>query len=301
LRDSTDPVACQQAWAAISVALGNLRPQRARAAAQQALALARTLHGQGADAEGTLLFDALCEAADVVSDAADADVAEPLLSEAQEIARPHWPPVRMRALVRVQASIAAARGRVDEALRLYRRLLELSRAAGDPSLMTQANLIDVLLAAGQPEAAADAGRSLVARLAGARDEGHLAYARINLVAALLALQRCDEARAQLRHAWPTAVRVERQAWCADYLALLAALENRPEAAAQLTGAADRRYEDTQDARQTNEAAARAQAWAMAESTLGAVEARRLHAMGRGLDDDGVAALAFGTAAERQQD
>jgi predicted ATPase/DNA-binding winged helix-turn-helix (wHTH) protein len=150
LRDSADPLARQQAWAAISVALGNLRPQRARAAAQQALVLARTLHSQGSDAEGTMLYDALCEAADVVSDAADADVAEPLLREAQAIVRPHWPPVRLRAIVRLDASIAAARGAVDESLRLYRRLLELCRAAGDPSLMTQANLIDVLLAAGQP-------------------------------------------------------------------------------------------------------------------------------------------------------
>lgn len=301
LRRSADPVARQQAWAAISVALGNLRPQRARAAADQALALARTLHGQGGDAEGTMLYHALCEAADVVSDTADADVAEPLLREAQAIVHPHWPPVRLRAIVRVEASIAAARGRADESLRLHRRLLDLCRAAGDPSLMTQANLIDVLLAAGQPEAAAEAGRSLVARLAGTRDEGHLAYARINLVAALLALQRCDEAHEQLRHAWPTAVRVERQAWCADYLALLAALENRPEAAAQLAGAADRRYDDTEDVRQTNEAAARARAWATAESGLGADEARRLHAMGRGLDDAGVAALAFGSAAAFQHD
>lgn len=293
LRHSTHLLARQQAWAAVSVALGNLRPQRARAAAHEALALARTLHGEGGDAEGTLLFHALCEAADVVSDAAEADLADPLLREAQVLVQPHWPPVRLRAIVRVEASIAAARGRVDEALRLYRRLLDLSRAAGDPSLMTQANLIDVLLAAGQPEAAAEAGRSLVARLTGARDEGHLAYARINLVAALLALQRCGEAREQLRQAWPTAVRVERQAWCADYLALLAALESRPEAAAQLAGAADQRYEDTDDARQTNEAAAHAQAWAMAESALGTDEALRLHGVGRGLDDEGVAALALG--------
>ncbi|HSI58062.1 MAG TPA: hypothetical protein VLA16_10915, partial [Ideonella sp.] len=86
------------------------------------------------------------------------------------------------------------------------------------------------------------------------------------------------------------------AWCADYLASLAALEGRPEAAAQLVGAADRRYDDTEDTRQTNEAAARARAWAMAESALGADEARQLHAIGRGLDDDGVAALAFGRPA-----
>jgi predicted ATPase len=294
LRHSADPLAQQQAWAAVGVALGNLRPQRARAAADEALVLARALHAQGGDAQGTVLFHALCEAADVVSDAADADLAEPLLREAQALLQPHWPPVRQRAIVRVQASIAAARGQADESLRLHRRLLDLSRAAGDPSLMTQANLIDVLLTAGQPEAAVDAGRSLVARLAGARDEGHLAYARINLVAALLALGRGDEAREQLRQAWPTAVRVERQAWCADYLALLAALERRPEAAAQLAGAADQRYDDTADVRQANEAAARARAWSIAASALGADEAQRLHASGRGLSDDAVAALAFGS-------
>lgn len=292
LRRSADPVARQQAWAAISTALGNLRPQRSREAARQALALARALHAERGGTDGAMLYHALCEAADVVTDAADADAVAPLLREAQAIVQPGWPPVRLRSIVRLEASIAAARGHVDDSLRLYRRLLELSRAAGDPSLMTQANLVDVLLAAGQPEAAAEAGRSLVARLAGARDEGHLAYARINLVAALLALQLGDEAREQLRLAWPTAVRVERQAWCADYLAALAALEGRPEAAAQLVGAADRRYDDTEDARQANEAAARARAWAMAEAALGAGEAERLHAAGRGLDDDGVAALSL---------
>jgi predicted ATPase/DNA-binding winged helix-turn-helix (wHTH) protein len=301
LRNSADARARQRAWAAISTALGNVRPQRSREAARQALALARAQHAEGNDADGATLYHALCEAADVVTDAADADAAEPLLGEARALVRPNWPPVRLRAIVRLEASVAAARGHVDDSLRLYRRLLDLSRAAGDPSLMTQANLIDVLLAAGQPEAAADAGRALVARLDGARDEGHMAYARINLVAALLALQRCDEAREQLRHAWPTAVRVERQAWCADYLASLAALEGRPEAAAQLVGAADRRYDDAADTRQANEAAARTHAWEMAESALGADEARRLHAVGRGVDDDSVAALAFGPATVRGQD
>lgn len=296
VRHSADPVARHQAWAAISTALANLRPQRSRAAAHEALTLARTLHAEGGEARVPMLYHALCEAADVVTDAADADAVDPLLREAQAIVHPSWPPVRLRSLVRLEASIAAARGQVDESLRLYRRLLDLSRAAGDPSLMTQANLVDVLLAAGQPEAAADAGRSLVARLAGARDEGHLAYARINFVAALLALDRCGEAREQLLLAWPTAVRVERQAWCADYLALLAALEGRPEVAAQLAGAADQRYDDTEDTRQTNEAAARARAWAMALQALGADEAQRLHGIGREVDDDGVAALAFGPAA-----
>jgi predicted ATPase/DNA-binding winged helix-turn-helix (wHTH) protein len=203
LRNSANARARQRAWAAISTALGNLRPQRSREAADQALALARTLHAKDGD-DGAMLYHALCEAADVVTDAAEADAAEPLLHEARALLLPNWPPVRLRAIVRLEASVAAARGHVDVSLRLYRRLLDLSRAAGDPSLMTQANLIDVLLAAGQPEAAADAGRALVARLGGARDEGHMAYARINLVAALLALQRIDEAREQLRHAWPTA-------------------------------------------------------------------------------------------------
>lgn len=300
LRRCADAVARQRAWAAISIALGNVRPQRAREAANEALALARALHREGADAEGVMLYHALCEAADVVADAADADAAESLLEEAQAIVQPHWPPVRQRAIVRVRAGIAAARGRADESLRLHRHLLDLSRSAGDPSLMTQANLIDVLLAAGQPEAAVEAGRSLVARLANARDEGHLAYARINLVAALLALGRCEEAREHLHHAWPTAMRVERQAWCADYLALLAALEGRLEAAARLAGAADQRYDDTGDTRQLNEAMARARAWGIIEQALGASEAGRLHAIGRGVDDAGVAALAFGAAAERRR-
>jgi hypothetical protein len=61
----------------------------------------------------------------------------------------------------------------------------------------------------------------------------------------------------------------------------------------LVGAADQRYEDTHDARQANEAAARNTAWAMAEADLGPDEARGLHGLGRALDDHAVAVLVWG--------
>ena len=82
------------------------------------------------------------------------------------------------------------------------------------------NLIDAELAAGDACAAATTGRTLVAKLASGRDEYQLTMARLNLCAALLALDAVAEARPVAEAGWSQARRFELQWAWADYLALL---------------------------------------------------------------------------------
>ena len=64
------------------------------------------------------------------------------------------------------------------------------------------NLIDAELAAGDVRAAATTGRTLVAKLVSSRDEYQLTMARLNLCAALLALDAVAEARLVAEAGWP---------------------------------------------------------------------------------------------------
>ncbi|WP_425260623.1 ATP-binding protein [Rubrivivax sp. RP6-9] len=257
----TAPAALRhRAAVALGLALAAAQPQRSRDAAQRALAAARQLPD---DAHGRwCLVQALCEAADVVVDAADVAPAEALLLEALALEDPAWPAVRRRATVRVRAAIAAARGDAAEALRLDRALLALSRAAGDWSPMTQINIADGELRCGDARAAVATGQALVAQLQAQRDDSHLGYARLNLAAAWLALDDTAAARPVLRAAWTAAQRIQRLTWWCDQAALLAALEGRQADAAALLAAADAHYAAAAERRQHNEAQAHARTCAL---------------------------------------
>ncbi|HSW03690.1 ATP-binding protein [Aquabacterium sp.] len=277
-----------RAAASISLALAAAQPQRSRAAAWRALAAARLLPDD--DNGRWSLLQALCEAADVVVDAADAATAEALLAEALAIEHAAWPAVRRRCTVRVRAAIAAARGDAAEALRLDRELLSLSRAAGDWSPMTQINIADGELRSGDARAAVATGQALVAQLQTQRDDNHLGYARLNLAAAWLALDDTAAARPVLRAAWATARRIQRLSWWCDHAALLAALEGRPGDAAALLAAADAHYAAAADRRQHNEAQAHTRTCALLAAGAWALHARAAP------PDALLQRLAFGTAA-----
>ena len=83
-----------------------------------------------------------------------------------------------------------------------------------------------------------------------------------------------------------------QAWWADHLALLAALQVRHRAAALLSGYADAVYARSDDTREVNETRSVERALAIARDALGAVEVERLRAQGALLRDADVDALAF---------
>ncbi len=277
-----------RAWREISVSLANMRPPRSLAAARQALALARQLAASPPDRYP--LYDALCAVAHMVVEADGAVLAEQLLQEARTIEDPGWPPLRRLPGLRVQASIATARGQVQEALRLYRRLLELGRAAGDSGLTTLVNIANAELASGDAAAAVASGTQLVAQLRGLRNEGLMVHARINLAAAHLMLGQTQAARLQLQEAWPAVMRGALHAWCVDYLAELAALEGRLDAAAQLAEAATARYDAMADQRQVNEQRAYAHTLALLRAGRDAAALETLRLQGRALGDAEVAQL-----------
>jgi predicted ATPase/DNA-binding winged helix-turn-helix (wHTH) protein len=282
------PVRVCRAWREISVSLANMRPQRSLAAAWEALALARQLDATQPDRYA--LYDALCGAGHMVVEDDGAAPAERLLQEARAIEDPGWPPVRLLPGLRVQASIATARGQVHEALRLYRRLLEVGRAAGDPGLTTQLNIANAELASGDAAAAVATGTRVVALVRGMRNENLLIFARVNLAAAHLMLHQTQAARLLLQEALPGALRVPLHAWCIGYLAQLAALEGRLETAARLVGAATARYEAAADQRQVNEQRAHERTLELLHTVWDAPAQEVLFERGRSLTDAEVAQL-----------
>lgn len=290
LAETGDAALQRRAWSAIAVAWANQQPSRALQAAEAALALARRLEG----ADPFVLYDALCEAAGPVYDPAHLPRAQALLAEARGIENPQWPPVRLRSAARLEARIAIARGDMAAALPLLRRLLALSRAAGDPSHLTQVNLADLELLAGDVAASIRTGRAVVAELARERDSATAAAALVNLAAALLAdgdTAGRAEARAMLERAWPIAQRLGRLDWCIAYTALLAALEGRFEAAARLLAAAQARVAAADGTIEKNEGAACRRALALVRRAAPA-----LLEQGKGataaLSDEEARALAF---------
>lgn len=287
------PATVCRAWREISVSLANMRPQRSLAAARQALVVAREM--DTAQPDGYALYDALCGVAHMVVEDDGGASAERLLQEARAIEDPSWPARRRLPALRVQASIATTRGQVREALRIYRRLLDVGRAAGDAGLATLVNIANAELASGDAAAAVASGTRLVALLRGLRNEGLMIHSRVNLAAAHLMLGHTAPARAQLQEALSAAMRVPLHAWCIDYLAQLAALEGRLEGAAQLVGAATARYEAAADTRQVNEQRAHAQTIELLRAMGDAAALDALGQFGRSLSDAEVVRVGMQTA------
>jgi len=254
--EGTDHRLACRAWLHVSL-LSSDGPQRSLDAAARALTRVRRLGAS--DEDRFIRYATLCEAARVYAAGSRPDEAQALLDEAQALEDPAWPAVRLRIAPRARAFVARARQQPELALHHLREALRLSLAAGDPSLATRLNIADMELLAGDAAAAVASGRALLQALAGSRAMGLLQQARLNLVAAHLALQQVQEARELLHAAWQTS-RSEGRSWhlrpqCLDLLALLRALEGGLEAAAQLVGAADaehhaaasQRYADGQQA------------------------------------------------------
>jgi hypothetical protein len=172
----------------------------------------------------------------------------------------------------------------------------LDRARGSDASIALGNLIDHELAAGDAAAAVRTGNTLVAALQGTRNEYSLAFARINLCAACLALDDTAQARAVIEPAWPWALQFDLPHVAAAYLALLAALEQRHRSAAQLLGYCATGYAVHDEAIEVNEAAAIARAKSLAQSALGEAAFASANGEGTALHDSDIAALAFATRA-----
>ena len=254
------------------------------------LAAAREAVADGAD--NGLLYRCLGARAVIHAKAGNAAAADAALSEAQALERPGWP-LRLRiCFTDDQRRVAKYLGRMSQSLTLSRQFLQMRQEAGAGIVPALSGLADTELAAGQAEAAMHTGLALVAQLEGTREEQELAHARLNLCAAYLALDQLQPARQTAVLGWKMAQRFGMQAWWADYLALLAALDSRPQAAALLLGFADATYERTQDHREPNEAAAAARVRQHLATSLHPDATQALLAAGALLPEAAVAALAL---------
>lgn len=254
------------------------------------LAAAREAVAAGADAG--LLYRCLGARAVIFAKAGDAPAADAALREARSLEKPDWP-LRLRIChTDDQRRVAKYLGRMAQSLTFSRQYLQMRQDAGAGTVPALSALADTELAAGQAEAAVRTGLALVAQLEGTRDEQELAHARLNLCAAFLSLDQLQPARGTAVLGWKMAERFGMQAWWADYLALLAALDGRPQAAALLLGFADAAYERTQDHREPNEAAAAARVRQRLATSLHADATQALLAAGALLPEAAVAALAL---------
>jgi len=281
----------QRAWLASSMHWGNTQKHRSYAAAKRALDLARTTQPPARDSFD--LYFALARTASAAALVGEMGAATAALVEMRLVEDPGWPAQRLLWGISAEALAAGLRGDPAEALRRTRQQLAADRARGASSSSALTNLINFELAAGDAAGAARSGAALVATLERSRNELHLAYARLNLTAALLMLDDQAQARAVAQAGWPQAARFELQACWGDYLGLLAALDSRPQAAAQLLGYADASY-PVGEVREPNEASAYHRARALARTALGFDDYERLHAQGAKASDADIPALAFVT-------
>jgi len=280
----------QQAWLELSCVLADTQKARARQAADRALALARRLEDPRADR--FVLYHALCRAASAAAQGGDLAAARPLLDEAQRLEVPSWPPHRLLWFAEAAQWFARIGGDRAESLQRGRRLLALDRERGSHAAIALGNLIDAELAAGDAGAAARLGSELVASQLATRHEYSLAFARINLLAALLALGEVAKARPVAEAAWSRAAVFELQHAASAYLALLCALEGRPRAALRLVGYSEAIYAARGETREQNETEATTRARALAGTAIDDATASRLHAEGARLRDAEVGDVAF---------
>lgn len=280
-----------KAWIELNCVLADPQKARSRQAAERALALARRLDAEQPDR--FMLYHALCRAASAAAQADDLAAARALLAELQAFEDPAWPAQRLLWGTEAAQWVARMGGDTADSVRLGHRLLALDRERGSHASIATGNLIDAELRAGDAAAAARLGRELVESLRGTRHEYSLAFARINLLAALLAQNEVVPARPVAEATWPRAPAFELQHAAAAYLALLAALEGRPRAAVRLAAYSEAIYTARHEAREQNETAATERALALARPALDETTLARLRAEGAALRDGDVQGVAFG--------
>jgi hypothetical protein len=279
-----------QVWIELSCVLADSQKTRGRQAADAALALARRRDVQERDR--FVLYHALCRGASAAAQAGDLTVGRALLAEGQGLEDPSWPAQRLLWGAEAAQWVARMAGDTADALRRGRRLMALDRERGSHASIAIGNLIDAELAAGDARAAARLGKELIESLLGSRHEYSLAFARINLLAALLAQDDAVQARPVAEAAWSRAAVFDLQHAAAAYLALLCALQGRHHAAVKLAAYSEAIYAARDEAREQNETRATLRALSLAARALDEATLLRLRAEGAGVRDAEIEAIAF---------
>ena len=264
-------------------------PRHALEAAQGGAALCAS----AGDTLGEFLaLTRVAEAAVMLRDPAAAKAA---LDRARALEHPDWPPQRRQRLAYAEGRLATATGDHAAAIAAYRRTADLDQAAGIESAGSLIALADAEWSAGELAAARARLEQAAALLRGTRNDLFLhGFTLANLTGVALAQGDLAGARAAAAEGWPHAPRLGAQPWWADNLCLLAALEQRPRAAARLAGYADACYRRSNGARQGNETLALERALALAAAVLGPGTLDALRTAGAGLGDADVAGWALAT-------
>ena len=279
-----------RAWIELSCVLADSQKARARHAAEAALALARRLDAR--QPGRFALYHALCRTASAAAQGGDLTAARTFIDELHRLEDRAWPAQRLIWGAEAAQWLARMSGDSAAALQRGRRLLALDRERGSHAAIAIGNLIDAELAAGNARAAALLGCELIDSLLGTRHEYSLAFARINLLAALLAQDDAAAAVAVAQAAWARAAAFDLQHAAAAYLALLCALQGRHRAAVKIAAYSEAIYAAREEEREQNETAATARARSLARGELDDATFARLHEEGGGLRDAEIAALAF---------
>jgi len=216
------------------------------------------------------------------------------LDEVRRLVRPEWPAVHRMYVAKAECLFALHHGDLPSVEPALRRWLRLAEQAGSEldQVAARINLADLALSNGDPGEAVRQGRALERTWRATRAIRRLAMVRMNLAAALLANDDPASARDMATAGWPLALPFDLGHYWADSLALLAAMEQRPRAAAMLRGYSDAAYAARVERREPNEARTARRADAMARDALGDAAFQRWREEGRALGDGGVAAIAF---------
>ena len=217
-----------------------------------------------------------------------------VMAEMWAIEDPAWPPILRSYGLFASLTCRFVAGAYDDAIELLLQKARLDSQAGySEALLRGEDIIGYMeLAAGRVNAAIARYLALQARLAGTRHMATLLLVQMHLAAAWLAKGDTAQAHSLAENCWPQVLHFDAQVYAADNLALLAALEGRPQTAAQLLGYADKVHAVHGKSREVNEARSAQQAEAAARADLGDAEFERLKALGAALRHEEVAALAF---------
>jgi predicted ATPase/DNA-binding winged helix-turn-helix (wHTH) protein len=220
-----------------------------------------------------------------------------VLHEMWAMEDPAWPPIVRSYGLFASLTCNFVEGKFDQAIEQLLQKAALDALAGySEALLRGEDIIAYMeLAAGRVDASIARYLALQARLANTRHMATLLLVQLHLTGAWLAKSDTAQARALLEVCWPQVLHFDAQVYAADNLALLAALENRPHAAARLLGYADTVHAAHGKAREVNEARCAQCAEHLARATLDPASFERLKTLGTGLRHGEIAALAFDTA------
>ncbi|BDT67333.1 hypothetical protein os1_15090 [Comamonadaceae bacterium OS-1] len=217
-----------------------------------------------------------------------------VLNEMWAMEDPAWPPIVRSYGLFASLTCNFVEGKFDPAIEQLLQKAALDALAGhSEALLRGEDIIAYMeLAAGRVDASITRYLALQARLANTRHMATLLLVQLHLTGAWLAKGDTVQARALVQACWPQVLHFDAQVYAVDNLALLAALENRPDTAARLLGYADTVHAAHGKAREVNEARCAECAEHLARAALDDGNFERLKTLGTGLRHDDIAALAF---------